>query len=99
MFPALLFCVRQGLDLATFFFLPYQCAFDTPWMSIYSELFLYGSSQVQRAQRRIARAELHSEVQNLRGEFVTLPGSSLLGQEPEQAISLKVGFRLIVGRA
>ena len=99
MFPALLSCVRQWLDSATFFFLPSQCAFDTPWMNIYSEPFLDGSSQVQRAQRRIARAELRSEVQNLRGEFVTLPRSALLGQEPEQAISQKIGFRLIVGRA
>ena len=45
-FPALLSCVRQCLDLATFFFLPSQCAFDTPWMSIHSELFLDSSGQV-----------------------------------------------------
>src|SRR5437016_5247181 len=83
-FPALLSCARQRLDSATFFFLPSQCAFDTPWMSIYSEPFLDGSSQVQRAQRRIARPELHSEVQNLRREFVTWPGSWLLGKEPDQ---------------
>src|ERR1700692_888382 len=79
-FPALLSCVRQRLDSATFFFLPSQCAFDTPWMSIYSEPFLDGSSQVQWTQRRIARSELRSEGQNLRREFVAFPGPSLLGQ-------------------
>ena len=63
-----------------FFFLPPQCAFDTPWMSIHSEPFLDGSSQVQRAQRRIACPELYSEVQNLRREFVASPWPSLLGQ-------------------
>jgi hypothetical protein len=97
--PALLSCVRQRRDSARFFFLSSQCALDTPWMSIYSEPFLYSSSQVQRTQRRIARPELHSEVQNVRREFVTFPGSSLLRQATRQAIPLKVGLRLIVGRA
>src|SRR6516162_3948845 len=68
-------------------------------MCIYSEPFPNGSCQGQRAQRRIARPELYGEVQNLRREFVAFSGSSLLGQKPEEAISLKVGFRLIVGRA
>jgi len=72
--------MRQQLDSAAFFFLPPQCAFDTPWMSIYSEPFLDGSSQVQGAQRRIACPELYSEAQNLRREFVASPWPSLLGQ-------------------
>ena len=76
----MLSCMRQQLDAATFFFLPPQCAFDTPWMSIHSEPFPDGSSQVQRAQRRIACPELYSEVQNLRREFVASPWPSLLGQ-------------------
>src|SRR5438876_1453305 len=54
--------------------------YTTPWMSIHSEPFLDGSSQVQRAQRRIACPELYSEVQNLRREFVASPWPSLLGQ-------------------
>jgi len=42
-FPAPLSCVRQRLDSATFFFLPLECAFDTPGMSIYSKPFLDGT--------------------------------------------------------
>src|SRR5439155_23195363 len=79
-FPAPLSSTHQRLDSAAFFFLAPQCAFDTPGMSIHTEPFLDGSGQVRRAQRRIARSELHSEVQNVRPEFVALSRPALLGQ-------------------
>jgi len=46
-FPALLACAHHQLYSATFFFLPPECAFDTPWMCTYSKPFLDGRGQVQ----------------------------------------------------
>jgi hypothetical protein len=65
----------------------------------YGEALLDGSSQIRKANGRIARPELDSEIQNLGGKFVALTGTALAGRQARQTVPLKILFRLIEGGA